>query len=268
MGSNATASLTDVSIMEGQSSTLFSEAIGTDPLAPKIGATDAPQYLVKYFRTAVSDAVSAGTLAAATSSLHFEFFASGSDFGSGGETVNSTTYFSTINGSKDATAARTPFIQSQSPAQDLFKIYSRVDGDASNQFYVVIRDVKAPSNSNSSPDYAQFGLDVYELRSERGVQLESYANLNLDPNSPNYLPKVIGDQFQTVTSAGEVVLNGEYPNLSRYVRVGDYNEKTFTSNKVLQPMGFAPVISPIIATANVPAINFSTSQGKKDDATN
>ena len=131
---------------------------------------------------------------------------------------------------------------------------------------MVVRDVKAPSNSNSSPDYAQFGIDVYELRSERGVQLESYANLNLDPASPNYLPKVIGDQFQTVTAAGEVVLNGEYPNLSRYVRVGDYDEKVFTGNKRLQPMGFAAVIEPIIATKNVPAINFATSQVKSSDA--
>jgi len=264
MGTNATASLTAAAVLEGQSATLISETVGRDPLAPKIGATDAPQYLFKHFRTAVSDALAAGTLTA-TSSLHFESQSAGADFNSGGETVNSTTYVSTINGSKDATAARTPFIQSQSPAQNLFKIYSRVDGTASNKLYVVVRDVKAPSNSNSSPDYAQFGIDVYELRSERGVQLESYSNLNLDPTSPNYLPKVVGDQFQTVTAAGEVVLNGEYPNLSRYVRVGDYDEKVFTGNKRLQPMGFAAVIEPIIATANVPAINFATLQAKTSD---
>ena len=264
MGTNATASLTLASVLEGQSGTLFSETVGRDPLAPKIGATDAPQYLFKHFRTAVSDALTAGTLNA-SSSISFEPQAAGADFNSGGETVNSTTYVSTINGSKDATAARTPFIQSQSPAQNLFKIYSRVDGTASNQLYVVVRDVKAPSNSNSSPDYAQFGIDVYELRSERGVQLESYANLNLDPASPNYLPKVIGDQFQTVTAAGEVVLNGEYPNLSKYVRVGDYDEKVFTGNKRLQPMGFAAVVEPIVATANVPAINFAVRQAKSSD---
>jgi phage tail sheath protein FI len=265
MGANTTASLTLASVLEGQSGTLFSETVGRDPLAPKIGATEAPQYLFKHFRTAVADAVTAGTIDA-QSFLIFESQSAGADFNSGGETVNSTTYVSTINGSKDATAARTPFIQSQAPAQDLFKIYSRVDGAASNNLYVVVRDVKAPSNSNSSPDYAQFGIDVYELRSERGVQLESYSNLNLDPASPNYLPKVIGDQFQTVTAGGEVVLNGEYANLSRYVRVGDYDEKVFTGNKRLQPMGFAPVIEPIIATANVPAINFATSQAKSSDA--
>ena len=256
-----TASLSTVSVLEGQSADLFSNQISVDPLSPKIGAVSAPQYLFKYFRTAVSDALTANTISA-TSSLSFEPQAAGADFNSGGVAVNSTTYKSTYNGSKDATSARTPYIQSQSPSQDLFRIYSRVDGNESNDFYVVIRDVKQPSNSNSSPEYSQFGLDVYCLKDEKGVNLESYSNLNLDPASPNYLPKVIGDQFQTVTSAGEVVLNGEYQNLSRYIRVGDYDEKVFTGNKRLQPMGFAPVVEPIVATANVPAINFATSQAK------
>ncbi len=265
-GTNATASLTAASVLENQpSATLFSEMLGNEPLAPKIGATDAPVYLFKHFRTAVADKLADGFFAH-SASLHFEPQAAGADFNSGGETVNSTTYVSTINGSKDATAARTPYIQSQAPAQNLFKIYSRVDGAASNQLYVVIRDVKAPSNSNSSTEYAMFALDVLEVRSEKGVPLESYANVNLDPASPNYLPKVIGDQFQTVTSAGEVVLNGDYPNLSRYIRVGDYDENTFISNKKLQPMGFAAVVEPIVATKNVPTINFSTTQGKKGEA--
>ena len=264
MGTNATASLSAAALLEGQSSTLFSEMLADDPLSPKIGATAAPQYLFKHFRTAVSDAVTAGTVDA-QSKLIFEPQAAGADFSSGAETVNSTTYVSTITGNKDSAAARTPFIQSQSPAQDLFKIYARVDGVASNQLYVVVRDVKAPSDSNSSTEYSMFGIEVYEVRGGKGVQLESYSNLNLDPKSANYLPKVIGDQFQTVTSAGEVVLNGDYPNLSRYVRVGDYDEKVFVSNKKLQPMGFGSVLEPIIATANVPTLDFSTSQAKKGE---
>ena len=260
-GTNATASLTTVSILEGQSADLFSNQVSVDPLSPKIGAVNASQYLFKHFRTALSDSLSAGTISP-SSSLSFEPQLAGADFSSGGVSVDSTTYESTYNGSKDATPARTPYIQSQSPSQNLFRIYSRVDGNESNDFYVVIRDVRQPSNSNSSPEYSQFGLDVYCLKDEKGVNLESYSNLNLDPASPNYLPKVIGDQFQTVTSAGEVVLNGEYQNLSRYIRVGDYDEKVFTGNKRLQPMGFAAVVEPIVATANVPAINFATLQAK------
>ena len=50
------------------------------------------------------------------------------------------------------------------------------------------------------------------------IVLESYANLSLDPKSPNYVAKVIGDQSKTV-SGGSVVVTGDYPNVSKYVYV-------------------------------------------------
>lgn len=54
--------------------------------------------------------------------------------------------------------------------------------------------------------------------------LETFSNLSLDPNSDNYLEKVIGNQFMTVgTDASSGVsynyLNGTYPNRSNYIRV-------------------------------------------------
>jgi len=53
--------------------------------------------------------------------------------------------------------------------------------------------------------------------------LESYSNLTLDPNSPNYIAKRIGDQSFTLqgsnTATPYVQTNGDYPNKSRYVRV-------------------------------------------------
>ena len=59
------------------------------------------------------------------------------------------------------------------------------------------------------------------------IYQESFNKLNLDPDSVNYLPKIIGDQFQTVNSDGEVTTYGRYPNLSKHIRVGDYKESTF-----------------------------------------
>ena len=50
------------------------------------------------------------------------------------------------------------------------------------------------------------------------IILESYQNLSLDPKSPNYVAKVIGDQYRT-NAAGAVTVNGEYPNVSKYVYV-------------------------------------------------
>lgn len=54
------------------------------------------------------------------------------------------------------------------------------------------------------------------------VILEQYNNLTLDPNSPNYLPRVVGDQNYTIATDGTtryLQLTGSYPNRSRYVRV-------------------------------------------------
>jgi len=59
--------------------------------------------------------------------------------------------------------------------------------------------------------------------------LETWTNLSLDPKQPNYIEKVIGNQYETVASDnGEyfVQLNGEYTNQSRYIRVKQVNYTT------------------------------------------
>ena len=265
-GSNGAASLTNQSIIEGSGITgqLFSDSIGTSPSAPSIGGSDAPMYVYKDFRSSIS-ASAAGAVPRidAESVITLEIQAAGLDFSGGTNSVNATTYVTTLGGNVDSQAARTPMIHSQSPATDLFRIYMRVDGTDTNNYYAVISNVKKPQNSNSSPDYAQFSLTIYP---KIGAAVANYSNLNLDPDSPNYLPKVIGDQFQTVTSAGEVVTHGEYQNNDKMIRVGDYDEKTFIGNPNLQPMGYAAVIEPIVATAAVPSSSFNLTQEKDNVA--
>ena len=260
-GTNATASLTEQSILEAGVGALFSDAVGSEPLQPSIGATAAPAYTYKHFKSAISSSKANGYVVGASSTLSLETHASGLDFGGGTTTVNETTYETTITGNKDAQAARTPYIQSQKvggSVTNLFRVYQRVDGAASNFYYVVIGDVKRPQNSNSSADFAQFSLSVYN--SAGNLEEGPYTNLNLDPASPNFVAKVIGDQFQTVTSAGEVVTHGEYANRSERIRIGDFDEKTFTGAPALQPMGFAAVLEPIVATASVPTGSFNHEQ--------
>ena len=62
------------------------------------------------------------------------------------------------------------------------------------------------------------GDDTYK----RKQVLETWNNLSLDPNSPNYILKVIGDQVWTVRDGGSsdpyLQLSGSYPNKSKYVR--------------------------------------------------
>ena len=266
-GANATASLSSVTLQENgspvggldvTSANYIAKQVPDVASAQTIGSTAAPAYMYKFFRTDLSASFSNGRLSI-SSSLSIENIADdGIDYASGAETVNTANgnYISTITGNKDAASARTPFILAQD-STELFKIYMRADGDATNHHYAVIRDIKRPQNSNSSPEFSEFGLAVYSLD---GNLIEAYSNLNMDPDSANYIVKVIGDQFETVNNDGEITTFGDYPNLSQYIRIGDHKEDIFRQNKSLQPMGYAAVLDPIKSTANVPTSSFNRSQ--------
>ena len=61
------------------------------------------------------------------------------------------------------------------------------------------------------------------------VILETYNNLSLDPNSENYIAKVIGNQYQQINtseSPAYIETIGEYVNRSNYVRVSAVNATT------------------------------------------
>ena len=259
-GANATASLSGLTIFEsttGTTANFFAEKLPDKATAKKIGTTDAPAYIYKHFRSNILDMNSRIT---PSGSLLIENFvvASGYDFQSGAETVteNNNSIDITITGNSDASNARTPFIQDQN-GTNLFKIYMRADGTHTNDYFVVVRDVKKPTNSNSSPEFAQFGLALYDLDSNL---MESFSNLNLDPESANFIAKVIGDQFQKVDNEGNVTMYGNYPNLARHIRIGDYDEEAFKSSKTSQPMGFAAILDPVKSTAPVPSASFSLKQ--------
>jgi len=59
------------------------------------------------------------------------------------------------------------------------------------------------------------------------IILESFNNVNLDPNSNRFISKVIGDQKLNYNSSTvQLELSGSYPNISRYVRVKEVNYPT------------------------------------------
>jgi len=53
------------------------------------------------------------------------------------------------------------------------------------------------------------------------IVLETWTNLSMDPTAPNYVSRVIGDQYKVYsgTNDNQIVVNGTYPNASRYVYV-------------------------------------------------
>jgi len=59
------------------------------------------------------------------------------------------------------------------------------------------------------------------------IVLETFNNVDLDPNSPNYIEKVIGNQSQAIAGTNDhVVTSGEYVNRSKYIRVSAVNLPT------------------------------------------
>jgi hypothetical protein len=52
------------------------------------------------------------------------------------------------------------------------------------------------------------------------IVLEAWTNLSMDPTAPNFVSRVIGDQYRTYDSTdNQLVINGTFPNASRYVYV-------------------------------------------------
>ena len=52
------------------------------------------------------------------------------------------------------------------------------------------------------------------------IVLETFTNLSMDPTAPNYVSRVIGNQVRSYDSNdNQIVVNGDFPNNSRYVYV-------------------------------------------------
>ena len=69
--------------------------------------------------------------------------------------------------------------------------------------------------------------------------LETWTGLSMDPTAPNYVARVIGNQVKVYDSTdNQVVINGDYPNASRYVYVSNVLTPTplyFDNNGVAKP---------------------------------
>jgi len=76
--------------------------------------------------------------------------------------------------------------------------------------------------SNSNTGSGTFNLSIRQGNDTESnkIVLESWNNINLDPNSSRYISRVIGDQASNYSSLNnQIEITGSYPNNSRYVRV-------------------------------------------------
>ena len=170
----------------------------------------------------------------------------------------------------DYLEASTPYITSQkvgATATNLFKFHTLSHGIHANyEVKVAIANVRAAGTIAGS-EYGDFDVIVryvdqskvynspftYEDEDLRPNVVESF-KCNLDPNSPRYIARVIGDRYVTITSAGKVVVNGDYSNKSNFVRVEVTDAvKNGATSPTLVPFGFRAPASPIPSDFTQPA---------------
>jgi uncharacterized protein len=77
------------------------------------------------------------------------------------------------------------------------------------------------TNSNTGSGTFNVIIRQGNDRTNKKVVLESFTNVNLDPNSPRFISSVIGDQIISYNSTENQIdiTSGSFPNNSRYVRV-------------------------------------------------
>ena len=161
----------------------------------------------------------------------------------------------------DAQEALTPMIKSQTISGerfDLFQFETIGAGNSANtKVKIGVSNIKAAGSVNGT-DYGTFTIvvrDFADTNKKRSV-LETFANVNLDPNSPNFISRVIGDRKLSIANDGKISESGDWVNQSKYIRVANLNEVAPIQSV---PFGHAAYQLPVKAGANanlVPVVTF------------
>jgi len=125
-------------------------------------------------------------------------------------------------------AAFSPFVVSQKfggANKDLFRLTTLSDGIiGAGEVKVTIENIAASSKANNK--YGTFDVLIRRFTDNdlNPAILESFRGLSLDLSSDNYVAKRIGDQrtyfdFEAATGNQKIVVEGDYPSVSNYVRV-------------------------------------------------
>ena len=197
-----------------------------------------------------------------------------------GETVAVTAVTSSdIDYSKAYTEAATPWITSQKVGgntTNLFKFHTLSHGSATNyEFKIGIQDIKVAGTVPGS-EYGSFTVVVRRVDQDKIVGspfvgivdsdirpnlVEQFQGCNLNPDSPNYIVRVIGDKYITVDANGKLSTNGDYNNVSANIRV---EAATAVNNGAvdvsLVPFGFAALQNPYGTAFTLPNPTFVANQ--------
>ena len=133
--------------------------------------------------------------------------------------------------------------QKEKTQKEIFKFKSlHVGDDVQRNYLIAIEEIREPSN----PLVNKFGTFTVVVKSTSGQTVERFSGCNLNPNSPNYLGRKIGDQYlQWNDNDKRYRTYGEYQNQSNYIYV---EIKDFIQNGAggqgLLPAGFKGPVRP------------------------
>ena len=202
----------------------------------------------------------------ASASLHSVTFAAAATAASTGT--------STTTSGKEYSAAGTPWVIAQTvngANSLLFKFHTLSHGNRSNKLCKIqISSIKA-AGEISGLDYGGFTVIVrkFDDTDTKIVPIETYNNCNLDPNSPNYIARLIGDKNKSYDANGKLIVTGDYNNMSKYVRVEVHeNVRNAVYSDQLVPFGHEAYLSPFYDSTyygGYPAAALVTSRSSATD---
>tara|TARA_Y100001938_G_scaffold42397_1_gene58390 strand:- start:1129 stop:4335 length:3207 start_codon:yes stop_codon:yes gene_type:complete len=134
------------------------------------------------------------------------------------------------------------FSQKETNQVYLFRLKClHVGDDFQKNHMIAIENIREPSNRNVDA-YGTFSVAILDLN---GTAIERYNNLNLNPASPNYIAKVIGDQYQSWDNTNRRYRTyGDYPNRSDLVYVEVNQNIADGGGGGLLPAGFKGPVRP------------------------
>jgi len=126
-------------------------------------------------------------------------------------------------------------------AQKLFRLLSREHGEWHHKkLKVSIERIKKSTTKNSQ--YGSFSVVLRHIAdTDNAIQvIERFDNCNLDPTSPNYIARKIGNQYTTWDSQERRLrLYGDYPNMSKFIRVDmDADTDNGSTDPAIIPFGY------------------------------
>lgn len=149
--------------------------------------------------------------------------------------------------------------------QRLFRLLALVDGaDAGKDLMISIEDIK-PARSGAQNVFGSFSVVVKMITPTRLSEIERFDGCNLDPASPNYIARRIGDvymEWDSVAKRNRVY--GSNPNISEFIRVEMNQEIEGQAGPIYKeqvPFGFYGPIVPKTQTVSIGATGGTASVG-------